>query len=63
MQTQKMGFLYKLYCLGWRNGSLKCFSPLQHGLLSIFLYYRRGFAERAKWRRNQMEWAMGKAMP
>jgi len=52
MQTQKIGFLYKLYCLGWRNGSLNCFSPLQHWLLSLFLLYRRGFVEGIEWRQN-----------
>lgn len=36
MHIQRMGSLYKLYCLGWRNGSLQCFPPLQHWLLSIF---------------------------
>lgn len=55
MHIQRMGSLYKLYCLGWRNGSLKCFPPLQHWLLSIFLYYRRGFAEGSEWRQNQMK--------
>jgi hypothetical protein len=33
---EPMGYLYKLYCMGWKNGSLKCFSILQHWLLSIF---------------------------
>jgi hypothetical protein len=55
MQNQKMGYLYKLYCLGWRNGSLRYFSLLQHGLLIIFLYYRQGFAEGLKWRQKQIE--------
>lgn len=52
MHPQRMGFLYKLYCTGWRNGSLKCLPPLQHGLLSIFLYYRRGYSEGSKWRQQ-----------
>lgn len=55
MAIQRMGSLYKLYCLGWRNGSLKCFPPLQHWLLSVFLHYRRGFAEGSHWRQNQMK--------
>lgn len=55
MHIQRMGSLYKLYCLGWRNGSLKYLSPLQHWLLSIFLHYRRGFAEGYKWQQNQMK--------
>ena len=49
MQIQRMGILYKLYCIGWRNASLKDLSPFQHLLFSIFLYYRRGFAEGSKW--------------
>lgn len=55
MHIQRMGFLYKLYCMGWRNGSLKYLPSLQHWLLSIFLLYRRGFAEGSKWRQNQMK--------
>jgi hypothetical protein len=55
MQTQKMGSLYKLYCWGWKNGSLKCFSLSQHWLLSLFFYYRQGFAEGLKWRQSQVE--------
>lgn len=55
MHIQRMGALYQLYCLGWRNGSLKCFPPLQHWLLSIFLYYRQGFKEGSEWRQNQMK--------
>ncbi|MDV2997335.1 MAG: hypothetical protein N4J56_007040 [Chroococcidiopsis sp. SAG 2025] len=52
MQIQRMGILYKFYCMGWRNGSLKYYSPLQHWLLSIFLYYRRGFAEGSEWSKH-----------
>jgi len=52
MHIQGMGFLYKLYCLGWRNGSLKCLPALQHWLLSIFLYYRRGYTEGSEWRQQ-----------
>ena len=52
MHTQRMGFLYKLYCIGWRNGSLKCLPPLQHWLLSIFLYYRRGYTEGSEWKQQ-----------
>lgn len=55
MHIQCMGSLYQLYCLGWRNGSLKYLSPLQHWLLSIFLHYRRGFADGSQWRQNQMK--------
>lgn len=52
MYVQKMGFLYKLYCIGWKNGSLKCFPLLQHGLLSIFVYYRRGYIAGSHWRQQ-----------
>lgn len=52
-QVQRMGFLYRLYCLGWRNGSLKYFPPAQHRLLSLFFQYRRGFAEGDAWRQDQ----------
>ena len=55
MQAQKMGSLYKLYCWGWRNSSLRCFSLSQHLLLSIFLYYRQGFAAGTEWKRSQIE--------
>ncbi len=50
MDAQRMGFLYKFYCMGWKNGSLKCFSLLQHWLLNIFFYYRRGYIEGSQWR-------------
>ena len=50
--VQKMGFLYKFYCMGWKNGSLKCFPVLQHWLLSIFFYYRRGYIEGSQWRQQ-----------
>ncbi len=52
MPIQQMGFLYKLYCMGWKNGSLKCFPTLQHCLLNIFLYYRKGYIEGLKWRQQ-----------
>ncbi|KAM3108892.1 hypothetical protein [Phormidesmis sp. 146-33] len=55
MNNERMGFLYKLYCLGWRNGSLNCLPTLQHRLFSIFLYYRQGFAEGTGWRQNQRQ--------
>ena len=55
MQSQQMGCLYRLYCLGWRNGSMKCFNRLQHWCFWIFLYYRQGFAEGAEWKQNQSE--------
>ena len=52
MDVQRMGFLYKFYYMGWKNGSLKCFPLLQHWLLSIFLYYRRGYNEGSQWRQQ-----------
>ena len=55
MQTQKMGSLYKFYCWGWKNGALEHFSLFQHWLLSIFLYYRRGFAEGSEWKQSQIK--------
>lgn len=54
MPREQMGYLYKLYFLGWRNGSLKHSSQLQHWLLSLFFYYRRGFAEASEWKQNQL---------
>ncbi|KAM3116173.1 hypothetical protein [Phormidesmis sp. 146-33] len=55
MQCERMGALYRLYCMGWRNGSTQHFSPLLHYLLSVFLYYRRGFAEGVDWQQEQMQ--------
>lgn len=47
---QRMGFFYKLYCVGWRNGSLQLLSPFQHWLLSHTSYYYRGYTEGSEWR-------------
>jgi hypothetical protein len=55
MYIQRMGFLYKLYCVGWRHGSLSYFSPTQHWLLSLFLYYRRGYVAGTEWRQQQYQ--------
>lgn len=52
MPIQRLGLLYKLYCMGWKNGSLNCFSFLQHWLLSIFLHYRQGYSEGSAWRQQ-----------
>lgn len=54
MPNEQIGYLYKLYFLGWRNGSLKQFSQLDHWLLSFFFYYRRGFAEASEWKQDQL---------
>lgn len=51
MHQQRMGCLYKLYCIGWKNGSLQYLSFLQHWLFSIFFYYRTGYTEGLKWKR------------
>ncbi len=52
--VEPMGFLYKVYCIGWRNGngSLKRLPPLQHWLLSIFVYYRKGYTDGSKQRQQ-----------
>lgn len=52
MHNERIGVLYKLYCMGWRNGSLRCLPVLQHWLLSIFIYYRRGYTEGFEWRQQ-----------
>jgi hypothetical protein len=50
MYIERMGYIgYKLYSVGWRNGLHKHLPPLQHWLLSIFLYYRRGLADGSQW--------------
>lgn len=54
-QNQRMGVLHRLYCTGWRNGSLQYLSLPQHWLFSIFLNYRRGHCEGAEWRRQHLE--------
>jgi hypothetical protein len=55
MYIQRMGFLYKLYCMGWRNRSFKHLPPVQHWLLSIFLYYRQGYSEGTQWRQDDFK--------
>lgn len=50
MPIERIGHIgYKLYTVGWRNGLHQQLSPFQHRLLSVFLYYRRGFAEGSRW--------------
>ena len=50
MYIQRVGLLgYQLYRLGWQNSLHNHLSPLQHWLLSIFVYYRRGFTEASSW--------------
>lgn len=44
MQIEPIGYLgYKLYKLGWQSALHRHSSPVDRWLLSIFLYYRRGF--------------------
>ncbi|MBD2088595.1 hypothetical protein H6F67_01800 [Microcoleus sp. FACHB-1515] len=50
MHIQPIGLLgYQLYRLGWQNSLHQHLPKSQHWLLSIFLYYRRGFAEASLW--------------
>jgi hypothetical protein len=50
MQIEPVGFLNdKLYRLGWQNRLHRYLPRLRHHLLSLFLYYRRGFADGAEW--------------
>jgi hypothetical protein len=44
-QHRSMGLFYKLYSIGWRNSSIECLPLIQHWVLSIFIDYRKGFAE------------------
>lgn len=51
MQAEKVGYIgYKLYILGWQNSQHNHFSLVQHLLLSVFLYYRRGFKQGSEWK-------------
>ncbi|WP_088893772.1 hypothetical protein [Leptolyngbya ohadii] len=52
VQTQQMGFLYPLYCLGWRNASLQQGSSIKHLLLSFSLDYRKGYHAGLEWRKG-----------
>jgi hypothetical protein len=54
-RSQQIGFLYRLYCIGWQNGSWQSPSLLQHRLLSIFSVYRAGYTTGFKWRRHNLE--------
>jgi hypothetical protein len=50
MRDETVGYIgYKLYSLGWQNRLHNHLSCFQHLLLSVFLYYRRGFAEGSEW--------------
>ena len=50
MNYQRVGHLgYKLYRLGWQNGLHNYLPSSQHWLLSLFVYYRRGYAEGFEW--------------
>lgn len=52
VQTQRIGFLYQLYCLGWRNASLQQGSSLKHLLLSFSQDYRKGYTAGSEWRKG-----------
>lgn len=44
MQVQPIGYLgYTLYRLGWHSAVHRHFHPVNRWLLSMFIYYRRGF--------------------
>jgi hypothetical protein len=50
MYIERVGYLgYKLYSLGWRSALQGDRDSIKHILLSIFLYYRRGFASGVEW--------------
>jgi hypothetical protein len=50
MYIERIGYIgNKLYRLGWRSAVHQDVTPLQHYLLSIFLYYRRGYASGFDW--------------
>lgn len=47
---ERIGYLgYKLYRLGWRSSLHKHLPLIEHWLLSIFFYYRRGFVDGSEW--------------
>lgn len=52
VQTRRIGVLYQLYCLGWRNASLQRGSSLRHLLLSLSLDYRKGYIAGSEWRQG-----------
>jgi hypothetical protein len=53
LDYQCVGYLsYRLYSLGWRSSLHKRPPLIQHLLLSLFLYYRRGFVEGSDWMRK-----------
>lgn len=43
IETQAMGHLYRLYWLGWKQGSQPFLKRLHHTLLRVFFNYRRGY--------------------
>ncbi len=50
VSDQHIGYIsYRLYSLGWRSGLHSRLPLLQHLLLSIFFYYRRGFVGGSEW--------------
>jgi hypothetical protein len=50
MDAERIGYLgYRLYRLGWQSALYRDRASLEHLLLTVFLYYRRGFASGTKW--------------
>lgn len=50
MEMRSIGYLsYRLYRLGWQNRLHVRLPRLQHWLLSVFLYYRRGYVRGSEW--------------
>ena len=50
MYVKRIGYLgYKLYRLGWQNAVCGDRTLLEHLLLSVLFYYRRGFASGTEW--------------
>jgi hypothetical protein len=50
MYIEKVGYLgYRFYSLGWQNALHSNLHLIQHLLLSIFFYYRKGFIAASEW--------------
>jgi hypothetical protein len=61
MYVKRIDYLgYKLYCLGWRSALQGDRTSPEHILLSVFLYYRKGFTSGTEWAkeyRSQKTWS------
>lgn len=61
MSHQRVGHLnYRLYSLGWRSSLHSNLPIVQHWIFSLFLYYRRGFAEGSEWVKESSSASAGK---